>query len=144
MATLPIFYLIKKRNIMPVTIKTFGDEPYILATYATPFLPEDFAQILKITQEISDRRKAQGVPHKVWYVVDTRQIKMTFDDLVDSLSLLRKLDSTAMQAVIVGSSEMVELAVKAAQQKQYGSREEAKIFDNLDEALEYAKAQQGK
>jgi hypothetical protein len=129
---------------MPVTIQTFGDEPYLLATYETPFRPEDFAQLIKAVQELSDRLKAQGKPHKVWYISDIRQMKFSFDDLVEALNVFRKLDATIMQSVVVGSNELVELGVKAIQQKQYGNWEESKIFTDLDQALEFAKAQQGK
>jgi hypothetical protein len=129
---------------VPVTITTFGDEPYLLATYENPFLPEDFAHLIKAVQELSDRLKAQGKPHKVWYVSDIRQMKFSFDDLVEALNVVRKLDTTIMQSVMVGSSELIELGVKAVQQKQYGSWGETKIFNDLDKALEFAKAQQGK
>jgi hypothetical protein len=125
---------------MGVGFEMFGDEPYFIATYTTPFdIAVDYGLILKTAQELSDRRKAQNLPYKVYYVSDVRQINLTFGQLIEGLAMVRQSEAGVMKAVIVGSTEMTQLAAKAVQQKQYGSREETKIFDNVPDALAYAK-----
>jgi hypothetical protein len=126
---------------MPVTIKTFEDEPYMLATYYLPIAFEDLDMVMKTAQGISEKRKAQGLPSTVWLITDSRETKPTFDEIVNSLGVLRKLASEDIRPVVVGTDEMVVFASKALEQKQYGSWEEIKIFSDVEQALAFAKAQ---
>jgi hypothetical protein len=129
---------------MAIKIQTYGTEPYFLATFVEQAAIEDFTEIVKTVQNISNVRKKTGLPHRIWYIADIRGLNFTFDQITDSLNILRKQDSTIMQPVVVGGDSMAHLGIKAIEQKQYGAWEALKIFATPEEAIAFAKKQNGR
>ncbi len=124
---------------MAFTIQQVENEPIIIIKVTNPFDPE--TEVAEQNEAIA--KLAASFSGMVYVIADLSRLEIKFSDLVLSLAEVRSSEASVLHnqklvTLTVGSSEMVQLAVEAAKQQQYGAVD-IRLFSSVDEALEHAR-----
>lgn len=121
------------------TERLFG-ESIIVSTYVDHITVQDVADSSPYIEQL-----VRSVGGLVYYIIDVRQSKSTFKDMLDILRMPQ--DDGQMEAeaagidirlMMVGSDALAKFYVQAAQQHQYG-RMQIPLFATLDAAIDAAR-----
>jgi len=124
---------------MPYVVKQLPNEPILLMTVSSPFdMEKDAPPLFALAA-----KTAEPIPGHVYCVYDLRKLELSFGDLVLGLSaqtghVAGSMSDPNITAVMIGSSEMLKLAEKAFQQKQYGEIG-IKLFGSVEDATNYVR-----
>ncbi len=120
---------------MAYTIRQVPNEPIIVIVFQQPLAMEDAVVSDKAAMELAEK-----IPGKVYIVSDGTIYNLTLDQVIDGMDQMRRFISADSRFVrtIVGTARLVEFAVQAAKQRQYGARD-LLLFASVDEAVEYAR-----
>ncbi len=124
---------------MPIIVEKLPDEPIIVVICQEPMnyvreAPKAFDQILALRDTIYDSPE--------YYIVfDASAVKMGFGDMVTMMGEVKRVSQQPRSDLLVvpslvGSGSLVEMAVNAVQQTQYGSYKKVPLFTSVEQALE--------
>lgn len=125
---------------MHFKVERLPDEQIIIVTFGRDYVFGEDTQAL--AQAVA--AKVTGEDTNIHVVYDVREMKMSFGDLVVSMSNAAQKSAGAQvsnfKTIFVGSSEMVRLGILAFEQEQYGKMK-FPLYANLEEGLKYAREQ---
>lgn len=126
---------------MVFTVERINDESIVILTVTFPIedvvqesLDSD-AQIAAIGEKIAGR---------YYRIADMREFNLSFSQIIDWLDTQRyanpgSINDPRIESLLVSSENSTKQAATYAQQEQYGGNN-IKIFDSIDEAIAYARA----
>jgi hypothetical protein len=121
-------------------ISLYPNEPILVATLDTTFsVTRDMSTVISQATQILD-----SVEQPVFYIVDVRQMRVTFEDLVASTNASARGDSSYLhhpnirELIVVSTDRLVTLGVKGLQAPVFGIGA-LSVFGTLEEALAYCR-----
>jgi len=127
---------------MPFSTRQLPGEPIVIATAHSPLKIEtDMPELAKQITEF-----LQKIPGKIYYISDTSLLDhLEFRDVVIGMAEVTRgpaafLSNERLQTIVVGSTQMIQLAVQSVSQEQYGGLNIV-LYSSLDEAIQYARNQ---
>ena len=129
---------------MPINVECLPDEPIIIASFVEPIdYREESPWMFQRFVEIRDT-DLEGYS-RYYTIIDTNGVKVGFSDMVfimgeSRIARQQRREDRPVTLVLVGSGGLMELASKAAGQRQYGSYS-MRLFTSLEDALESIRAE---
>lgn len=117
-------------------VQRLPGEPIVIACFLDPF--DATKEPSEVFRQIFDLR--DGIEDDHYYtVIDVTSVKGDFSSMVLTLGeaakvLRQRTSDKQVKLAIVGSGTLVELAAKAMEQDQYGSRK-VSLFTSMEDAL---------
>jgi hypothetical protein len=129
---------------MSFIINVFPNEPIVLAKFwGHTGAQEDYPQMLR---QLGRRLAGKNGP--IYRINDFTELDMTnLGDVVVALDLEYRSgvpgSSTdpRIRTILVTTSDLIEFGAHSVQQDQYGHQDPSPIFDSVDDALRYCRAE---
>lgn len=124
---------------MPINVERLPDQPILVVEALEPLdiAAETPAMIDRVAQEVG------ATSGKLYIIYDASDLKIAFSDMLFGLAEHAhrsegSVRDTHTVTIVVGTDEMLKLAVEALKQPQYGEVS-LPMFDSRDKALAYAR-----
>jgi hypothetical protein len=130
-----------RNKIMSYKLERLQDLPVLLLEFddvAFEDLPME-----KALDEVFAALEAEQSP--IYHIVDTRNLRMTFNDILNSIQIGTKGGKAALkhrnvrQLVVISESKAVATAVKGMNTITFGNIN-AVVFESLEDALSYVRS----
>ena len=125
---------------MAYKIERFNDLPMILSIWDADFSVSN--DLITYNTELATLLDAET--HPVYHIVDMREVKMTFTDVMSAIQIgVKGEQATAnhpniRQIVVVTHSRMINMAAKGLNTMSFGNIDMA-VFETVEDAVGYVR-----
>ncbi len=125
---------------MTYKIERFNDLPMILSNWDADFSVGN--DLVTYNTELATMLDAET--HPVYHIVDMREVKMTFTDVMSAIQIgIKGEQATAnhrniKQIVVVTHSRMINMAAKGLNTVSFGNIDMA-VFETVEDAIGYVR-----
>jgi hypothetical protein len=126
---------------MPTEFKKLDNEPIVVVT-----LPKDYDLAAELPVQLPKYiSMLDAAPEPVYWIVDARNSSLGVEEIITGASLVASgkhplyHHPNIRQVIYVTSSRIMKLAAEGLQSESFGHIA-IKLFDDLDEALKYTRA----
>jgi hypothetical protein len=128
---------------MAYKLELLADLPVLLLEFGDDSAFEDLP-MEKALDEVYDALETAQSP--LYHIVDTRNLKMTFNDIITSIQIGVKGGKATLkhpnlrQLIVISQSKAVAMATKGLNSVTFGNINTL-VFESLEEALSYVRSQ---
>jgi hypothetical protein len=124
---------------MPHQVEKHPTLPVIIRRYDESL---NLAEIEPESRQV-DTDLINALKEKIYYIMDIRELSMSFDDLLKASSLASRKDSNMshpniIETLVVVPNRMLEIAAQGLRTASFGNLR-VRPFRSMEEALEYVK-----